>query len=543
MAAPDRRSAKYPQGNQKMVRRTWVLSALVVSTLAMGNARAGFGFAPPQFIPVGGGPAAVAVGDITGDGRDDIVVGTTDASDPENDASVFIFRQQSDGTLQPPLKYRYTNHFPLNVSLVLADFDRDGVKDVILGSDVGIALLRGNTGPGFALEVLRDDRFYRVAATDLNRDGKIDIVGQLTPRGTIIFYGDGQGGIASQSGLDWLTNGRLVDMDGDGFEDAISVAETGSAIQIYLQHPSSGFGGVSRTIVPNLGGGFLFYAPGVGDFNGDGRMDIVAGSFAGTPPYTSVHFQKAGVRFPLSDRFETFSSPGGFRAADMNGDGRDDLLVAHDWSGIGLHLQTTEGLQQEQGVELPLFWNRAGVAVGDINSDGKMDAVTAGENVGLVLLYGMEQPERPDLSVSLGVNPAAVAIRLENRGEVEAITAPLVDIEISVRFGTLALGALPGNCLLHSQTERSKRLECLVDAVPSGDAVNLIVPVNISSSGAARNVLSVSAKAMTDTEESVLKNNYAWKQIVLAPGVGARSAIRTASRIHRSEPASRQSVP
>src|SRR5262245_11415071 len=62
-------------------------------------------FQPYVIYPTGSRPEAVAIGDLDGDGRNDIAVLTSFSADAGNDYSVHVFLQDGDGTLKPRVKY------------------------------------------------------------------------------------------------------------------------------------------------------------------------------------------------------------------------------------------------------------------------------------------------------------------------------------------------------------------------------------------------------------------------------------------------------
>jgi hypothetical protein len=62
-------------------------------------------FAPYQAYPVGSWPEAVAIGDVTGDGRNDVVMTTSFYFDEPNDYRLWVFAQTADGNLAAPVSY------------------------------------------------------------------------------------------------------------------------------------------------------------------------------------------------------------------------------------------------------------------------------------------------------------------------------------------------------------------------------------------------------------------------------------------------------
>ncbi|HEY5091472.1 MAG TPA: VCBS repeat-containing protein, partial [Polyangia bacterium] len=62
-------------------------------------------FSPYVAYPTGSSPQAVAIGDLDGDGRNDVALTTDYNFDPANDYMLHVFIQASDGTLKPRVQY------------------------------------------------------------------------------------------------------------------------------------------------------------------------------------------------------------------------------------------------------------------------------------------------------------------------------------------------------------------------------------------------------------------------------------------------------
>jgi hypothetical protein len=184
------------------------------------------------------------------------------------------------------------------------------------------------------------------------------------------------------------------DLNGDGAKDVVAgftespgEADAGG-IAVFLRNGSGGFATPSRyNSLDRASSGVT-----VGDFNADGRSDVVVGprDFINITNL-SVFFQGATGQLLSPVALRSAVTPDAMLAADMNADGRDDLLVAHisTWA-LGYLQQGPSGLSAEIKYGIPPLDYRqtSSVAVGDVNHDGYKDAITVRAGSALVVLHG-----------------------------------------------------------------------------------------------------------------------------------------------------------
>jgi hypothetical protein len=285
-------------------------------------------------------------------------------SGPGSDPRVKVYN--ADGSLRFSFD-AYSQTFTGGVFVAVADVNGDGVPDIITGAGAGggphVKVFSGVDGSQI-------DSFYayaatfaggvRVAAADLNGDGKADIVTGAGPGGgphVEVFSGADLSVLASfYAYAPTFTGGVFVaagDVNGDGHADVITgagagggphvevfdgaaLAAGGSAAQVAIDHPLRSF----YAYAPAFTGGVSVAA---GDVNGDGQADIITGAGAGGSPHLEVF---SGADNSLLASFNAYSPAfkGGLTvaAADVNSDGQADIVTGGGLDGAA-HVEVFNG--------------------------------------------------------------------------------------------------------------------------------------------------------------------------------------------------------
>jgi hypothetical protein len=276
-------------------------------------------------VPVHSDPAIIAAGDLDGDGAIDLVTANALIDNPAA-GNVSVLINEGGGAFRLQANYAAGSG---HTALVIQDLDGDGTLDVaaagLLSKDVSILQNRGggalspaeSLAVGFGLEAL--------AAGDFDRDGSVDLVA-VGSKSLVLLRNDGRAGFFEAATLPLGASGILArDLDGDGALD-LALAADDSAVRILYHAGESGFSApmsfVSACAEPALAGA---------DLDGDGAVDLalagIGATFLRSSGCVAVLWNDAGRLFDAPQRLDPPRSESDIIAADLNLDGRPDLLV------------------------------------------------------------------------------------------------------------------------------------------------------------------------------------------------------------------------
>jgi hypothetical protein len=157
------------------------------------------------------------------------------------------------------------------------------------------------------------------------------------------------------------------------------------------------------------------YSLNAADFNGDGRPDVA--TINGTSSDVSVFLRQAGGGFAqeAGSPIAVGSGPSGAAVGDYNADGRADLAVSSFVTGtVSVLLRRPGGgFALEGGQAISLGARISAIAVGDFNSDGRLDLAAAEQDnsqVVILLRNGLNTGFSSQLQFATGATPAAIAV-------------------------------------------------------------------------------------------------------------------------------------
>ena len=245
---------------------------------------------------------------------------------------------------------------------------------------------------------------YGVAIGDLDGDGKPDVaVADVGADQVSIFLNTSTSGTISFAtrvdislGTDAPNNVIIVDLDGDGKPDLATA--NGNTGNVSILRNTSTVGNVSfdANVDFTTASGTRWVT--MGDIDGDGKPDLMAVSNGGTlhllrnTTTSGVAFSSGS--FDAAVDFATDANPQMAAFGDLDADGKPDIAVtSYTGSMVSLYRNTsTKGVAFSSGtvaakVDLATGNNATGVAIGDLDGDGKPDLVVANRTSANISLY------------------------------------------------------------------------------------------------------------------------------------------------------------
>jgi FG-GAP-like repeat/PASTA domain len=254
--------------------------------------KGGGALADPAVYPAGGSPVSVAFGDLNDDGHPDLVASNTESR------NVSVFINNGDGTFQPRINYS-AGEDPHTVQV--GDVNGDGRPDIVVSSctpaKIAVLLNKGDGTLGARQEYSAATQCaFHMAMGDLNGDGKPDLVTAnlfsrygatvLLNRGKGVFRASGN--YLALRGAQWVAIG---DLTGDGKPDLAFATGFTNAVSVLVNRGGGRF--LPQLAYPTGPGSAQPVAAGIGDLNGDHRLDIAAANY--TNSTVSVLLNKPGV--------------------------------------------------------------------------------------------------------------------------------------------------------------------------------------------------------------------------------------------------------
>ncbi len=382
-------------------------------------------FAPNQDFTSLTDSYSVAVGDLDGDGKSDLVVVIS--------GSVSVFRNTSSsgsitaGSFAPKVDFTVTNP----VSVTIGDLDGDDKPDLAIsnGTSSSISILRNTSTSGtidassFAAVVDfptgNGSTPSKVAIGDLDGDGKPDLVftSAMTSNVFVLRNTSTSGTIDATSfaaKVSFTTGGfpnsvAIGDLDGDGKPDLAVLGISTNSVSILRNISTSGsittgsFAANEDFVSGTTGSTHLV----IGDLDGDGKPDMALANPNSNSvsvlrnTRTSGSIMAGSFSFAAKEEFNTGTTPYSVAIGDLDGDGKPDLAATnYSSNSVSVLRNTSTSGSITAGsfaakVDIATGDNPNSLCIGDLDNDGKPDLTLVTPGSASVSVFQNIYPQAP----------------------------------------------------------------------------------------------------------------------------------------------------
>ncbi len=325
-------------------------------------------------------PYSIAMGDLDGDKKLDLVVGYFNTNIP-----ISILKGNGDGSFATSTATSTPVDMGPN-TVVIGDFNADGKGDIATANEGGdtLSVLLGDGAGMFSTStppLSVGDGPRSIAAGDLNGDEKLDIVtANLNSHNVSVLLGDGTGSFGPLNNYPVGTHPDSVaisDIDGDHKNDIVVANFSDNTVSILIGNGDGTFVNASNSplLAVEPTGTSALNAVAVADLNHDGKMDIVTANRDTNK--VSILLGIGGGQFSAPKDFTVGASPRFVTMGDINGDGNIDIVTANfNSNDVSVLLGDGAGGIQSS-MSFSVGTGPRSVAIKDLNGDGKPDLVTA----------------------------------------------------------------------------------------------------------------------------------------------------------------------
>jgi hypothetical protein len=323
-------------------------------------------FCEREFLSAAAGQTSVAIGDLDGDGMQDLVVTHV----MQNWVSIMPGDGSGGFATAVPLAVG-----PAPRCVTIGDLDQDGDADLAVAQTGGVAVLLNQGAGSFAPFVhyttgVSNNLSIAIADLDQDGDGDLAVAHGLDNAISVLFNaGDATFSTPAHTGVGLFAASVVAgDLDQDGDADLAVAIRNEARVVVLLNQGSGSF----ATAVPYATGAFP-YSVAIGDLDLDGDLDLALPNNA--DPSVSVLLNHGDGTFARQAGYPTLPAPTGAMIGDLDGDGDGDLAVISVSSmGFSVLLNAGNGVLAPHAVFTTRF-SASSIAGGDLDADGELDLV------------------------------------------------------------------------------------------------------------------------------------------------------------------------
>jgi len=344
-------------------------------------------FQAPVSLPTGSVPKVFAARDVDGDGRVDLLVL---ARFPSPSLVRVYLNETASGAAAPQFAGAVDFAAPSgSESMAIGDLDGDGRQDVVVGGPYGFSAWRSTASAGgpvtfsSPVSVTKFSNFFALEIVDVDGDGRRDVVGaDAASHGLHVFLNrtaPGTPSLAFDGGTLFATGHSMDtiathDLDGDGRVDLL-VGSRDDTLHVYMNRCQAGTApSFLGTALPGP------YEASVADIDGDGRADVVLTDDGGRFAAIRLNRTPLGSSAPVfAESSLTIANaiPKEIQLVDANADGLLDIIARTTNNSTACYRNTTApgGSLSFAGL-VSVGGGPDGMAVADLDADGLPDLAT-----------------------------------------------------------------------------------------------------------------------------------------------------------------------
>ncbi|MCR9295532.1 MAG: FG-GAP-like repeat-containing protein [bacterium] len=335
-------------GKVDLVAANFLDNSLTIQLNDTSKGASSVSFTDSAAISTGQGPAGIAVGDVNGDGRDDLIYSNSLDNTVSVQLNLTVAGAQFPTLADPQI-------FPVGLGptgITLADINNDGFLDIAVtnAGDDSVSVLLNLTAPGSTTSLFTEQQTFPVgfepiaiAVGDFNGDQKVDIVAANSFFNNVSVLDNttlANSQIASFAPKQNFTVGLgpsaivSVDVNNDGRPDLVTINDQDRTVSVLLNEAAQGETSFSGAHTFSVGNDAIGLA--ADDLNGDGRPDLVVGNLIATSGQILYNKTPAGSASPtVSGPIAVPSDVGpiAIAIADFNADDAPDLSFANSLNG------------------------------------------------------------------------------------------------------------------------------------------------------------------------------------------------------------------